>query len=172
MTLGLKNKQPLVVPPAALRRAGFKSGQELEIKAAGGVISIVPKLPDADQEYTPEQRRIVDAQLADGLADIKAGRVRGPFSGHEEFTAFAPQGSQEVRPQTKTQALGRLIELVRSVRFERSYAKAPKRVQRAFDKQSNLLIQNLHHPSLRAKSTTKPTIFGRRASPKTGVSIF
>ena len=43
------------------------------------------------------------------------------------------------------------MELVRSIRFERSYAKAPQQVQRAFDKQSLLLLQNLHHPSLHAK---------------------
>ncbi len=43
------------------------------------------------------------------------------------------------------------MELLRSIRFERSYAKAPQQVQRAFDKQSLLLLQNLHHPSLRAK---------------------
>jgi hypothetical protein len=43
------------------------------------------------------------------------------------------------------------MELVRSIRFERSYAKAPQQVQRAFDKQSLLLLQNLFHPSLRAK---------------------
>ena len=43
------------------------------------------------------------------------------------------------------------MELLRSIRFERSYAKAPPQVQRAFDKQSSLLLHNLHHPSLRAK---------------------
>jgi mRNA interferase RelE/StbE len=43
------------------------------------------------------------------------------------------------------------MELLRSIHFERSYAKAPQQVQRAFDKQSLLLLQNLHHPSLRAK---------------------
>jgi mRNA interferase RelE/StbE len=43
------------------------------------------------------------------------------------------------------------MELLRSIRFERSYAKAPQQVQHAFDKQSLLLLQNLHHPSLRAK---------------------
>ena len=43
------------------------------------------------------------------------------------------------------------MELLRSIRFERSYAKAPQQVQRAFDKQSLLLLHNLHHPSLRAK---------------------
>jgi mRNA interferase RelE/StbE len=43
------------------------------------------------------------------------------------------------------------MELLRSIRFERSYAEAPEQVQRAFDKQSLLLVHNLHHPSLRAK---------------------
>ena len=38
-----------------------------------------------------------------------------------------------------------------SKHFLRSYFKAPKTVQEAFDKQSQLLLQNLHHPSLRAK---------------------
>ena len=43
------------------------------------------------------------------------------------------------------------MRLLRSIRFERSYATAPERVQRAFDKQSLLLLQDLRHPSLRAK---------------------
>jgi hypothetical protein len=38
-----------------------------------------------------------------------------------------------------------------SPRFARSYRKAPLTIQRAFDKQTALLLQNLHHPSLRAK---------------------
>jgi bifunctional DNA-binding transcriptional regulator/antitoxin component of YhaV-PrlF toxin-antitoxin module len=87
MTVTVKNKTPLVVPLAIRRRAGLKSGQELEFKVSGGVITIAPKQPDADDEYTPAQRRIIDAQLAEGLADIKAGRVHGPFSTHQEFIA-------------------------------------------------------------------------------------
>lgn len=87
MTVAIKNKPPVVVPAAALRQAGFKHGQELEFRAAGGVITIVQKPPSADDEYTPEQRRTIDAQLTEGLADIKAGRVRGPFATHAEFIA-------------------------------------------------------------------------------------
>jgi antitoxin component of MazEF toxin-antitoxin module len=87
MTVTVKNKTPLVLPPAVCRQAGLKSGQEIEFNVSGGVISIRPKFPTADAEYTPEQRRIVDAQLAEGLADVKAGRVHGPFSTHKEFIA-------------------------------------------------------------------------------------
>ena len=35
--------------------------------------------------------------------------------------------------------------------FTRAYSKAPKEIQAAFAKHSLLLLQNLRHPSLRAK---------------------
>ena len=43
--------------------------------------------PTAGGEYTPAERRIVDARLAKADADIKAGRVSKAFSGHDRFTA-------------------------------------------------------------------------------------
>jgi bifunctional DNA-binding transcriptional regulator/antitoxin component of YhaV-PrlF toxin-antitoxin module len=85
MTATVKNRTPLVVPPAVLRQAGLKGGQEIEFKVSGGVISILPKPPAADDEYTPKQRRIIDAGLAKADADIKAGRVSKAFSDHSEF---------------------------------------------------------------------------------------
>jgi bifunctional DNA-binding transcriptional regulator/antitoxin component of YhaV-PrlF toxin-antitoxin module len=85
MTVTVKNKKPLVVPPAVRRRAGLKSGQEIEFRVSGSVITILPKSPAADDEDTPEQRRIIDARLNKADEDIKAGRVHGPFSTHREF---------------------------------------------------------------------------------------
>jgi len=85
MTVTVKNKTPLVVPPAVRRQAGLKNGQEIEFRVSGGVISISPKLPTADDEYTLEQLRIVDAELAEGLADIEAGRTFGPFNSADEM---------------------------------------------------------------------------------------
>jgi mRNA-degrading endonuclease RelE of RelBE toxin-antitoxin system len=38
-----------------------------------------------------------------------------------------------------------------SHRFLRQYAAAPAEVRKAFDKQSRFLLENLNHPSLRAK---------------------
>ena len=87
MTVAVKNKPPVVVPPAALRSAGFKRGQELEFRATGGVITIVRKPPSARDEYTPVQRRAIDAELAKGLSDIKAGRTYGPFNSANEMIA-------------------------------------------------------------------------------------
>lgn len=43
------------------------------------------------------------------------------------------------------------MRFVFSPHFTRSYAKAPPAVQRTFDKQSLLLLQDLRHPSIRAK---------------------
>ncbi len=89
MTVTVKNKTktPLVVPPSVRRQAGHKNGEDLEFRVSGGVITILPKLPTADDEYTPEQRRIIDARLAEGLADIKAGRTFGPFNSTDEMIA-------------------------------------------------------------------------------------
>jgi len=69
------------------RRAGHKNGQDLEFSVSGGVITILPKLPAADDEYTPGQRRMIDARLAEGLADIEAGRTFGPFETADETIA-------------------------------------------------------------------------------------
>jgi bifunctional DNA-binding transcriptional regulator/antitoxin component of YhaV-PrlF toxin-antitoxin module len=101
MTVTVKSKTPLVVPLAVRRRAGLRSGQEIEFKVSGGVISIHPKHASAGDEYTPEQRRRVDAALAEGLADIEAGRVHGPFSSHAEFIASL---HKEARKLNRTKA--------------------------------------------------------------------
>jgi bifunctional DNA-binding transcriptional regulator/antitoxin component of YhaV-PrlF toxin-antitoxin module len=65
------------------RRAGFKPGDEVEFKAAGGVVTILPKLPSADDEYTPAQRRIIDARLY----EAEKGPFYGPFSTVNEMVA-------------------------------------------------------------------------------------
>lgn len=97
MTVAVKNRQPGIVPPAALLRAGFKSGQELEVRASGGVITILPKLPSADDEYTPELRRVVDARLAKSDEGYKAGRVHGPFSTAEEMATSIESNIRKLR---------------------------------------------------------------------------
>ena len=44
-----------------------------------------------------------------------------------------------------------------SERFIRSYTSAPAAIQRAFDRKLELLLQNLRHPSLRAKKYAEPS---------------
>jgi antitoxin component of MazEF toxin-antitoxin module len=45
MTIGVTNdsRKPLVVPAKAIRRAGFRPGDELELKVSGSAITIAPK---------------------------------------------------------------------------------------------------------------------------------
>ncbi len=87
MTVVVKSKAALVVPLSVRRRAGIKTGDHIEFKVSGRVISIVPTLPSADDEYTLEQRRVIDRDLAEALDDIKHGRLQGPFASHKEFIA-------------------------------------------------------------------------------------
>jgi antitoxin component of MazEF toxin-antitoxin module len=77
MTVALKNKPPVVIPPAALRRAGFKRGQDLEVKASGGVVTIVPKLsPDELQDEREIRDPKIRAAIREGHAEFLAGKTR------------------------------------------------------------------------------------------------
>jgi hypothetical protein len=83
MTVTLKKKTPLVVPPAIQRQAGLTVGKEVEFRASSGVITITAKPLTAADEYTPEQRRVIDAQLA----EAEKGPFHGPFGTADEMIA-------------------------------------------------------------------------------------
>jgi antitoxin component of MazEF toxin-antitoxin module len=40
MTVTLKDKAPLIVPPSIVRKAGFKPGDKLQFRVSEGVITI------------------------------------------------------------------------------------------------------------------------------------
>jgi bifunctional DNA-binding transcriptional regulator/antitoxin component of YhaV-PrlF toxin-antitoxin module len=98
MTFTVKTK-PGTLPDEVRQKAGFKIGDLLEFKVSGGVVTVLPKLPNADDEYTPEQRAIIDVQLAEGLADIKAGRVSPAFETHEKFIADLHKAAKKHGPK-------------------------------------------------------------------------
>jgi AbrB family looped-hinge helix DNA binding protein len=79
MTVTVKNRTPLVVPPAVRRQAGLRSGDELEFRVSGKVITIRPKVPPTANEYTAAQRQVIDRGIAKGLEEIRKGRFHGPF---------------------------------------------------------------------------------------------
>ena len=66
------------------RRAGIKSGARVGFKVSGGIINIIPELPNADNEYTPAQRRAIDARLA----EARKGPYYGPFKTADEAIAL------------------------------------------------------------------------------------
>jgi bifunctional DNA-binding transcriptional regulator/antitoxin component of YhaV-PrlF toxin-antitoxin module len=81
------NKADLMVPPRVRRQAGIKAGDKLEFKASRGLITILATPGGAAGEYTPEQRRFLDREIAKGLEDIKKGRTYGPFHTAEQMAA-------------------------------------------------------------------------------------
>ena len=74
-------KQNASCSPSGRAQVGLRSGDELEFRVSGRVITIRPKVPQAARdEYTPEQRRLIDRGIAKGLEDIRNGRTHGPFT--------------------------------------------------------------------------------------------
>ena len=97
MTIVVKERDPLVVPLNIRRRAGIKPGDRLEFKAVRGIITIVSRSIIVRDE-TREQRRIIDDRLAEGLADIREGRVSKRFDTVEEMLASL-KGSSPKKPR-------------------------------------------------------------------------
>jgi hypothetical protein len=52
------------------------------------------KFPTADDEYTPEQRRVIDA----AIDEAQKGPYYGPFRNDEELAAFLEKWKADVRP--------------------------------------------------------------------------
>jgi bifunctional DNA-binding transcriptional regulator/antitoxin component of YhaV-PrlF toxin-antitoxin module len=98
MTVAVKNKPPVVVPPAVLRRAGFKRGQDLEVKASGGVVTIMPKLtPDELRDEREIRDPKIRALIRKGHEEFLAGKTR-PIG---EF--FAERGTTTMKTAGRTQ---------------------------------------------------------------------
>jgi hypothetical protein len=53
----------------------------------GKLVADHSRFSNADDEYTPAQRRAIDARLAESEEDLKNGLVYGPFKNAEEMIA-------------------------------------------------------------------------------------
>jgi len=81
--------------PSRLRSAiGVSEGDTVEASVHRGKIVLTPKVVidrskfrNADDEYTPAQRRFIDARIAEGMEDFKKGRFYGPFKTADEMIA-------------------------------------------------------------------------------------
>ena len=50
-----------------------------------------------DDEYTPEQRRIIDREIARGLEEFKKGRYYGPFETVEALEQSLRENSKKLK---------------------------------------------------------------------------
>jgi AbrB family looped-hinge helix DNA binding protein len=81
VTVTVNDRGEVMIPLSVRRRAGIRAGDKLEFTVAPRKITIVAKTED---EYTPAQRRVIDAKLA----KAKKGPYHGPFDTAKQTIAF------------------------------------------------------------------------------------
>jgi AbrB family looped-hinge helix DNA binding protein len=103
-TARIQHKGQVTIPTRVRTQAGLSKGDLVEFSFQRGKIVLTPKLvidrsgfPNADDEHTPAQRRIIDARLAKSDEDIKHGRVHGPFNTAEEMAASIEANIKKLR---------------------------------------------------------------------------
>ncbi len=101
MTVVIKPKNQLIVPQSVRRKARIKTGDQLEFKVSGGVITIVPKLPSARAEYSAAERKRLDAALGVALGEVSAGKLSQRFETAEEMVTSLRTGGAAARRKTR-----------------------------------------------------------------------
>jgi AbrB family looped-hinge helix DNA binding protein len=84
----VKTKGQVTLPTAIREQAGLNVGDLLEAKVERGKITLTPKT-------------LIDRRLAEGLEDIKKGRVYGPFNSADELTASLEDNIKKRAKKTK-----------------------------------------------------------------------
>ena len=110
MTTLVKIHRQLKALPSRMRSAiGIADGDLVEATVLRGKIVLTPKLvidrskfPNADDEYTPAQRRAIDARLDESEEDQKKGRTAGPFNTASEMIAHMKGELKKRAPVKKT----------------------------------------------------------------------
>jgi len=104
----IQRKGQMTLPTRVRAAMGLTDGDLVDVKVSGRRIVITPtlvidrsKFPTADDDYTPAQRRIVEAQLAEGLADIRKGRVSPKFNTVDEMLASLKAGHKTKAPRQR-----------------------------------------------------------------------
>jgi AbrB family looped-hinge helix DNA binding protein len=97
----VQRKGQVTIPTRLRVQVGLADGDLVEAKAERGKIVLTPKLI-VDREYTPAQRRVVDARLAESLEQAKRGHTYGPFESHEEMVTFLHREAKKAQPKKTT----------------------------------------------------------------------
>ena len=86
MTVVVTSKNELVVPKSIRRKAGIKMGDRVEFQVSGRVINIIPKLPYAEDQFTPGARREINQGKFVTLAELEHDLARKPPSRRRKAT--------------------------------------------------------------------------------------
>ena len=97
----VQNKGQMTIPSRVRSAVGLSDGDLVEVKAVGKKIVITPQLvidrtkfPTAADEYTPEQRRVINARLA----EAEKSPYYGPFRSGAEIAAFLRKRTRSAKP--------------------------------------------------------------------------
>jgi len=102
----MQRKGQVTIPTRLRARVGLADGDLVEAREHRGKIILTPKQL-VDREYTPAQRRVIDARLAVALEQVKRGETYGPFETHEEMITFLHGEAKKVRPNKSTSVKAR-----------------------------------------------------------------
>jgi AbrB family looped-hinge helix DNA binding protein len=87
----IQRKGQMTLPTGVRTAVGLADGDLVDVKVSGRRIIVTPmlvvdrsKFPSAEDEYTPEQRRMINARLAES----ERGPYYGPFKSGAEVAAF------------------------------------------------------------------------------------
>lgn len=94
-------KGQVTIPTRIRTRLGIADGDVLDMKVRSNCVVLTRKAADEDDELTPEQRKIIDARLAEGLEDVKMGRVYGPFKTIAELERSMREVGKKLRTKPK-----------------------------------------------------------------------
>jgi AbrB family looped-hinge helix DNA binding protein len=90
----MQRKDQLTLPSQIRSQLGLTEGDFVDVKIQSSHIVVTPqvvidrsKFPSVADEYTPEQRRIIDARLDEVDNDATRGQLYGPFDTHKKFIA-------------------------------------------------------------------------------------
>src|ERR1022692_1671074 len=104
----IHRKGQMTLPTKLRSLAGISEGDLVEAAFQRGKIVITPKLvidrskfPNADDEYTPAQRRAVNRGIAQSEKEYKQGRSFGPFNTAEEMAASIEANIRKLRAAKK-----------------------------------------------------------------------
>ena len=107
-TAKIQHKGQVTIPTSVRRQAGLSEGDFVNFAFQRGKIVITPKqvvdhsqFPNADDEYTPEQRRIIDARLDRAAAEVRKGHVSPAFETIEEFATSLKADAKKLKRKTK-----------------------------------------------------------------------
>jgi len=102
----IQRKGQMTLPSRFRSAVGVAEGDLIELSVQRGRIVLTPKIvvdrsqfPNADDEYTPAERRAIDRDIAKSLKEYRQGKAIGPFATPEAF--IASLRTQSKKPVTR-----------------------------------------------------------------------